>query len=58
MVVVIVEIRKLLQLFGFFGFQQFIGEWNNGEFVFEEVKVKLQNGYYILSGKLKIGDSF
>lgn len=52
------ETRKLLQLSGSFGFQKFTGEWNNGEPVFDEAKVKLQNGYYTLSGRPKIGDSF
>lgn len=52
------ETRNLLQLSGSFGFQQFTGEWNGSEPVFDEAKVKLQNGYYTLAGKSKIGDSF
>lgn len=52
------ETRKLLSLSGSFGFQKFTGEWHNNEPVFEEAKVKFQKGYYTISGKSKIGDSF
>lgn len=52
------ETRSILQLSGSFGFQQFTGEWNNNEPVFDEAKVKLQNGYYTLAGRPKVGDSF
>lgn len=52
------ETRRLRNLSGSFGFQQFTGEWNGNEPIFDEAKVKLQNGYYTLAGRPKINDRF